>query len=878
MRSFLSSSMAGGALVAAILGASAAASAADQLPAISSDLPEHACFNRNDAIRVVITITDADGEHVAARLIDGPREMFFEPITDAPSGATRELLMYPSWRDDGGRRTIVVEAWTPSKAGTTVRREFAFHVGGCYDRRTLAVLDADGDGDAEILARSSRGDSGGVADCGALALFEASAPPPWLATRPDVFTAATPKANYRFDDLDPTYADVTGDGIVDVIGIHDGNLEVWHGGGAGSPRQSDALLLSSDPNALPSLHEVLIDDVTQDGILDLIVAFPFANTSVTDAGEVLVFAGGTALVGTVAPTATLRVPSPVAFDMLGFDGSYLSTTPLRVGDVSGDGIPDIVIVAAYANVGATTDAGKVLVFGGGAALAGTPAPLATLATFGSSKSKQLGYVRDVQGLHLVDVSGDGILDVVAGSSQTSTGGAIWVWNGGAALVGPLDATARLSIAGASRLDNLGETAWELAQGIQFADVTKDGVTDIVAAASKATVAGLFGAGAIYVFAGGSLSGSATETARLRLASPTQEDYLAASHTGLQLVDVTGDGEVDIVECSYLTTTAASPYAGAVHVWAASASLSGDVFPSASLEVPNASTDTLGISSSGGDSTALTIVDVTGDGVRDVIASTPFARINGREEAGAIYVWSGGGALAGGGTLAPTATLVDDAPFGHVGQRSSYLAGAGSAAVRCADIDGDGIRDLIGFSELVHRPLPQNNVATDVGRVLVWIGGAALVGTRSPDAWGTSPVAGDEFASGGNGIDCADLSGDGVLDMLVGAAGTDVGFTHHAGAIYLFAGGSRMRGKLQAMRRLEIPGALPDSRLDSRELVFGDVDGDGALDLVAAASLANLTAGDGLGRLLWFRGPIGPNSVAPVQLVAPVLGRDAHLGE
>src|SRR5262249_5461471 len=117
-----------------------------------------------------------------------------------------------------------------------------------------------------------------------------------------------------------------------------------------------------------------------------------------------------------------------------------------------------------------------------------------------------------------DVTGDGILDTVAGAvfstvSGQGQAGAVYVWKGVSSPSGAPDAP--LVAPGRPAGDQLGD-AWD-GQGIQLADVTGDGVLDVVVGALTATVGGVVGAGAVYVWKGGpTLSGTPVPLATLTI--------------------------------------------------------------------------------------------------------------------------------------------------------------------------------------------------------------------------------------------------------------------------------------------------------------------------------------------------------------------------
>ncbi|MCW8141278.1 MAG: hypothetical protein KIT58_20440, partial [Planctomycetota bacterium] len=181
------------------------------------------------------------------------------------------------------------------------------------------------------------------------------------------------------------------------------------------------------------------------------------DTRVADARAVLVWAGGAGLSGTPAPTATLERPGAVASDRLGQIGVG-RVQALLFGDVTGDGIADVVVGGSLLDT-TVQEAGAVLVWAGGAGLAGTPAPLAELRRENPVQSDRLGDLDATGGLglQLADVTGDGVLDVIAAGALIDTtvqdAGAVLIWAGGAGLSST--PTAELAVPGASASDRLG---------------------------------------------------------------------------------------------------------------------------------------------------------------------------------------------------------------------------------------------------------------------------------------------------------------------------------------------------------------------------------------------------------------------------------------
>ena len=162
-----------------------------------------------------------------------------------------------------------------------------------------------------------------------------------------------------------------------------------------------------------------IADATGDGILDVIAGSILAYNPTIPygyfAGVVYVWAGGSTLVGSPAPLATLRSPIPSGWIHLGM----VSGSGIQVVVMTGDGVPGLCVGAREER---TID-----VWAGGRALIGTPLPLATL----TATVEYLG-LGSGQGVQIADVTGDGHVDVVAAASEADVAGvkdagAIYVW-------------------------------------------------------------------------------------------------------------------------------------------------------------------------------------------------------------------------------------------------------------------------------------------------------------------------------------------------------------------------------------------------------------------------------------------------------------------
>ncbi len=611
-----------------------------------------------------------------------------------------------------------------------------------------------------------------------------------------------------------------------------------------------------------------IGDVTGDGVLDTVAGASFADVAgVFDAGAIYVWKGKSSPSG--APDATLVVPGAISQDALGQANVRLYSTVhfsqgIQLADVTGDGILDVVAVAGEADVAYVKDTGAVYVWSGGPSLTGSPSPLATLTVSGAQKSDLLGYADGKQGIQLADVSGDGVLDVVAAATHadvagTVDAGAVYVWMGGATLVGAPAPLATLSVTG-SGASLLGQAS---GQGIQLVDVTADGVLDVVAGAAYTVVAGVTAAGAIYVWSGGStLSGSPAPLATLSVSSPSSNDKLGISTSqGIQFADVTADGMLDVVAGAEYADVAGVTDAGAIYVWKGGPALVGSVAPLATLtNASAAASDLLGDATGQG----ILLADVTGEGAIDIIAGARYADAAGVANAGAIYVWKGGSTLSGAPALLatltiPSATANDTLGSTHNGQ-----------GIQLADVTSDGVADLVAGA-----PSANGAGVIDSGAIYVWSGGSSLSGAPAPHAILTVPGAliADQlgYVRSTAGILLTDVTRDGVVDVVAGASFADVAGAADAGAIYVWRGGPTLAGSPAPHATLTVPGALPFDRLgyvDGTGLQIADVTGDGSLDVVAGAMNASPLAILNAGAIyVWAGGRALTGSVAPTATLA-----------
>jgi len=436
---------------------------------------------------------------------------------------------------------------------------------------------------------------------------------------------------------------------------------------------------------------------------------------------------------------------------------------VAVGDVNGDGIPDLVIGAPASGNGS---AGAVYVVFG--QLNGFQSPISLPSLNGTNGFVINGItVNDQTGFSVAvgDVNGDGIGDIIIGANAASpnghTGaGSVFVVYGQSS--GWASSFNLSSLNGANGFRINGVTNYAYAgSSVAAGDVNGDGKADIIIGAPYAYTSPSPGTGSVYVVYG---STSLTSTPY----DLTSSGALINGTNGFQINGITnksltgfavaagdfnGDGIADILigAPSWNTNNMiGNVYAlyGHKSPWINPFNLSALDGNNGFVITGNAANDLFG--------SALAIGDINGDGIGDIIIGAP-------------TVGTGGAVYAGFGKTAKWNRV--NGFSGLTGTNGFRLTGISAAdqfgySVAVGDINGDGVGDLI-----VGARGRQANGQSLSGATYVIFGNNAWLANSTVSVNGTNGFELDgavPLTLSGTAVAAGDINGDGRTDVIVGS--------------------------------------------------------------------------------------------------------------
>ncbi len=430
------------------------------------------------------------------------------------------------------------------------------------------------------------------------------------------------------------------------------------------------------------------------------------------------------------------------------------------GDVDGDGELDLVIAARHEGYDGDSSLGAAFVvfgpFSGTTVLDETTA--AQIA--GDRESDELGTV--VAGG--LNVDGDGYADLLLGSDKVDYG---TVEPGAAYLVsGPLSVGAYRMVEDSTAAFYGSAGGDKAGSAVAGADLDGDEVDDVLVGVREwdgdATKMGR-----VYLFFGPVTGDKDLDTdGEVYLEGPSQDDRAGA---GLATGDFDGDGWADLL-IGGSEADAGGDKSGEAYLVLGPITADVDLADADLTLAGEAANDKVG--------SALSLGDSDGDGRDDLLLGTSGYDITGANSAGAAYLVLAASLVDEDGLLTDDALDLGSADALVVGGYAD--AKLGESVELGGDYDGDGVKDLLlGASG-------SDEGGDKAGAAYVFYG--PLTGTWSALSYADLSFIGDTAGDAlGNGVTSAgDVNGDGIDDLLAGAAKEDTG-GDAAGAAYLLFG-------------------------------------------------------------------------------------------
>lgn len=503
-------------------------------------------------------------------------------------------------------------------------------------------------------------------------------------------------------------------------------------------------------------------------------------------------------------------------------GAEFGSSMAFVGDINGDGVPDLLVGAPKQDVGANLEQGQAYLISGA-----TGALLRTLDNPFPQAGAKFGAVVASAG----DIDGDGKNDLFIGAPEQDVGpcqigdttgcsvGQAFVFS---SATGVLLRTLSHPIPHSSSFFGSAVAS--------IGDINGDSIRDLIVGALGNGL-GVFVPSYVFVFSG------ADGSLLLTLNDPNSvevedERGFTFGSVVVALDDVNGDGKPDILVGDAQQDVGGNIDQGQVHIFSGA---TGALIRTINHPHPQAEAFF-------GASAAL-IADISGDGVVDIVVGALRQDVGVNPDQGRVYVFNGA-------TGALLLTLDDPTP--------QFAANFGFAVAGMGDLDGDTIPDL-----LVGAPGQTADGNSGQGQAFIFSGAnGSLLFTLNDPLPQRDAIFGSAVASGG------DLDGDGKFDPLVAAPFQMVGTNSFQGQI-----GGFLSGTLGGGNQAPIANAGPDQTVNEGALAnlngtaSSDPNGNTITFLWAQTAGPAVTLSNPTSATPTFTAPqVGANTVLTFQLV------------